>query len=505
LIAALVLVACGVLRFIAGSWVNLNTVLVGVSILAAVASVYLDRRVYWEFLTMRTTKHGMNMGLGILLMLVFLVCVNYLAFRHGKSWDFTQEKLNSLSDQTLTLLKSNQDEILVTVFTRGKDEQQNKQVLRQNLSLYQEASSRIRSEFVNSFVDTERAIRYLGQLPDRDQEEIFVFVEKGGKRIRVDRPFDEAAITTGLIKLTRSSDAKIYFLKGHGERDIESDNAQGVRQLMDLLRDSSYKVEALNLLDKKEIPQDAAVLAILGPSQPYLDFELALLRGYLANGGRVLLALDPGQRQNLANLTKTLGIEYANNYVITVAPIQKNSPALIAVRDFDVQHPVTKNFPAGSSSAFLYLASEVKIAPGKPESIQAVDLIKSDGTTLTLNDLSKRDITNPQTKAVVLGVSSKGRLEGAPEGKMFEVVVFGDSDFLGNALLYNGLNRDLVMNAFALLANQTDLISVRPKMPKGTVVFLTNTTSWMMVLFSIGLPLLLLGMSGTMWYRRRGA
>src|SRR6185312_9135177 len=104
LIAFVLLVVCFAVQFMTGLWLNLNTLLMYGAGTCVIGAIFFDRNLYWEFFTMRTTKHGMNMGLSILIVIVLLVCVNYLAALHGKSWDVTQEKLNSLSDESANVM-----------------------------------------------------------------------------------------------------------------------------------------------------------------------------------------------------------------------------------------------------------------------------------------------------------------------------------------------------------------------------------------------------------------
>ncbi len=62
LMAFMVLVVMLAVQFMTGMWLNLNSILLVVACGLVILAVLLDYRMYWEFLTMRTTKHGMNMG-----------------------------------------------------------------------------------------------------------------------------------------------------------------------------------------------------------------------------------------------------------------------------------------------------------------------------------------------------------------------------------------------------------------------------------------------------------
>jgi ABC-type uncharacterized transport system involved in gliding motility auxiliary subunit len=101
-------------------------------------------------------------------------------------------------------------------------------------------------------------------------------------------------------------------------------------------------------------------------------------------------------------------------------------------------------------------------------------------------------------------MSASGKLpDGARE---FSAVFFGDSDFAKNKLINNNNNRDLFMNSISYLSQDSDLISIRPKSPKGTKFFATSMQINMLAgFFVIILPLLMFGSGGFIWWRRKSA
>lgn len=508
--AFIALVSTFVIQFMLGMWMNLNMILMVVAGGLVGLAVLFDWKLYWEFLTMRTTKHGMNMGAVIVMVVTLMVCLNYLANKHNKTWDLTQEKLNSLSEQSTKVLDGLKDDVEIKVFFKGPSAQEQKQRAKQSLEMYDDYG-KVNLRFINAYVDQAAALQYLKDLPDRDQAPIFVFIEYGGKKVRVDEPFDEAAITSGLIKATRSGDAKVYFIQGHGERDLRASDDSGLQDFAKALGEASFKAEPLSLLDKPEVPVDATIVAIIGPVRAYLDAELEALRRYVQDGGRLFIALDPGQTHNLANLTKSLGVQFENNFILSLNQLVGSGAATILGRTFEPSNDVTSSFPQGSSFAIFPLASEVTAAAGKAPDLEVQEIVKSDGLSFTVNDISQPLSDKPATKPVSVAVTVKKTDLKDAEGKDsagkrgFEAVVFGDSDFMSNRALMAGVNRDLALNAIAFLADQKDLISIKPKMPKGSMLTLTRTARFGVVIAGLALPVLLLVVAGIMWFRRRGA
>ena len=497
LFAFIALLAYAVTHVLFGG-LNLDYVTLGAFLAATLASVFFDRRLWFDFLTMRTTKHGMNMGAVIALVVIAVVCVNYLAVRHNKTWDLTQEKANSLSDQTTKLLDGLNEDLKIKVFYRGTQSQDAKQALQPTLNMFKDYAARVKVENINALVDETQALEYLRGQPDLRTAPIMAFVEYRGKRIRVEDPVDESQLTAAVIRASRTENVTVYFVTGHGEHDLNARDEAGLSELANALKEGSYKAEPLSLLEQKDVPADAGVVVIAGPATAYLEAEIEALRRFAKRGGNLLVAIDPGQRHGLANLTKPLGIEFTNTFVIAPrAEIQGAGQGTILGRQFDPSSEITRNVQ--SSFTLHPLVSELK--PAGDKLIETHELIKSLPVNVTVADPAHLDARSAP-HASVLAMSAKGAAEG---GKNFELIVFGDSDFLTNRGLYAGVNRDLVMNAFAKLSNQKDLLSIRPKLAKGTALTLTIASSWLIALGSFGMPLVMLIIAAVIWYRRRGA
>jgi hypothetical protein len=143
---------------------------------------------------------------------------------------------------------------------------------------------------------------------------------------------------------------------------------------------------------------------------------------------------------------------------------------------------------------------------------------ESDIKTLTTSgqvsrDLDKGDKAGPVSLAVAVSspVADAPTPAPAPDATPdpaskpeSRIVVFGDSDFASNSGLGVPGNRDLFMNAVSWLAQQENLISIRPRDPDDRRVTLTaqaQTAVFWLSLFIIPGLLLLAGVQT--WWRRR--
>ncbi|MEE8218021.1 MAG: hypothetical protein V3S03_03560, partial [Vicinamibacteria bacterium] len=89
----------------------------------------------------------------------------------------------------------------------------------------------------------------------------------------------------------------------------------------------------------------------------------------------------------------------------------------------------------------------------------------------------------------------------APEGR---VVAVGDADFASNSFLGFQGNQDFFLNVVAWLAEDADLISIRPKDPENQSLFLSRTAqqnvAWVALVI---VPFIFVIAGVVLWWRRR--
>lgn len=497
-------------RYVLGGWENPLYVPMGLSIVSFIGAIVVDAKFYLEFFTMRTTKHGLNMGTMILLALVGLVTINYLSVRKNKIWDLTEDKLFSLSEQTAGILKNLKEPVEFVIFYRGEKNRDGLNAMRETLRPYEDASGEVDVKFFDSYVEVSKSQEYLNSLPDKDSanNKVFLFAEHNGKRERVPAPFGETEITSALVKVTRKSTSKIYFLAGHGERELNGENDDGMSALKLELEQYAAKTETLNLIQSPEIPADASAIVIAGSRVALLENEINALTAYLQKGGKLLVMADPGEKHNLGQLLKTVGIEFSNTYIVSVGEqVQGLGPQAVLGLTFDQGSEITKPFVTGNAYALFYLASEMRKSPSAPSDLTVQEILKTGPRAMSLAELTN-EAKRGDLRAYSLIATSKGKLkdkDGKDGEKEFNVVAFGDSDFATNKLSAQPTNMNLILNAIASLSGEADLISVRPKQPKATKLILTRGSWFGVVSASLLLPTMLMIFGSVVWFRRRSA
>ena len=108
----------------------------------------------------------------------------------------------------------------------------------------------------------------------------------------------DSTVQKHLIKLTRGQ-RTVYFLAGHGEanwRETENDFRKINLYKRELLEGTmSLKVKTFGVADGSttQVPDDADVVVVAGPTEPLLDEEVQTLAKFYDGGGSLLVMIDP--------------------------------------------------------------------------------------------------------------------------------------------------------------------------------------------------------------------
>ncbi len=488
------LVAFGA-RYIIGGWINFLFVPLISFVVLFILGLIINYKYYIEFLTLKTTKNSLNMGTLIVLGAFTFGIVNYLGIRTNVNFDLSSEKLYTLAEQSSEAAKSLTEEFKVLVFHRGEPDAVLRRRARELLDLYKNASNNITVQFINALDEPLRAKRYISK-QDYENRGLYIYVDYGGKTFKVDHPQKEEQFTQVIIKSTRSKNHKIYFLRDHGEGDIKSEdsNESGLSRLKKTLEDYSFEVEELSLNKTIAVPKDAKALAIVGAKFQFSSKEFNKIESYLNKGGRLLVALDPGQRTDLPNFLKKYNIDFKDNYVLD--PNSSVGQAVVIATLYSKKSRITKKF--GDRTTIFNLVSEVQVLDSS-KSLESDSFVFSGTGSVIINDVKPTSNAADQN-SYPLAVAVRSKVEPAA----YSIAVFGDSDFLTNQFVFALSNRDLIVNTIAYLTEQNDLIAIRPKIPESSTIVLTRSRSLGVVFGAIIIPLLLFMAAFMLWFSNRG-
>ena len=448
----------------------------------------------------RRLLYGTNALVLTLVVLGILVILNYLAFKQGGRFDATEGKLHSVSDQTIKTLENLDKDIEVLAFFKqvGNDRREFQDLI----SEYERRSKKIKLEFVDPDKDPGVAKKY-----DVNEYGTVVLVS-GNQNIKLKLAdlisggiVDDAEqeITNALIKLSKGIRKTVYFLTGHGERDIKDDaEPQGLGMLNRALNDEAYEVKELLLLRESNVPKENSILIVAAPKKPLIEKEIEAIKKYLDDGGKAVFMIEPRSGNDLVSLLKQYGFDIGDNVIIDpssklvgggdVAPIVTQYPP----------HDITDDFKF--ATLFPYSRSINVISK---DGVQATEIAKTGEYSWAEKNFALFDQgiaqKDPDDNPGPLGVAAVSVV-----GEKTKITVFGSVDFISNRFFDFSGNSDFFLNTISWIAGYESLISIRPKVAKEGK--LTLTGNQLRVIFSltvIVLPAIVLFSGIAVWWKRR--
>ena len=481
----------------------------------------------------RQTRYGTLAGVGLLLGLVVLVAVNYLLARQNTRWDLTAAQQYSLSDQTRRVLDGLDSPVRILVFARESDFP----FYQDRLEAYAYQSTQVNVDYIDADRDPVLARQYEVQ-----SYGTIVFDYNG----RVERVLSESEqdLTNALIKVVEGEPQTVYFLDGHGERDLADPERNGYSTVSNALAQDNYQVNPLVLAQRTTVPEDATVVVVAGPQTDLLPGEVDALGAYMDRGGKLLVLIDPppnGEAPTPVGLLRLIGdwgFEAGTDVVVDGSGMGQlfGADASVPIAADYPFHPITEQFNLLTAYplARSINASAVPV-PGRipqsfietsPQSWAEANLDELTGGEVELNE-EEGDRPGPIAIGMALSVPAPNpaspseaaapEADGAdaenqedpgsdessdpPESRL---AVIGDSDFATNGIVGIQGNRDLFLNTISWLAQQENLIAIRPREPDDRRLTLTADQQWRVsLLLLLFIPAAALSAGVYTWWRRR--
>ncbi|MCA9490825.1 MAG: Gldg family protein [Myxococcales bacterium] len=397
---------------------------------------------------------GWNELLTTVLLLASLVVVVELADRHPARIDLTEEGSETLDPDTTAALASLDAagaQARITAFSaqaRDPDAAQRDRVLRDRLTLLEQASARVEVRFVD--FDRERltaerlgVTRYgsvVVEIGDRrvdvSDRDLFRYRNTAGRR---EPTFvGEAALSAAIRRCLSSERRTLVLLSGHGEVPIFDRGIGELHALADRAEEQGLTVRTVDLLRAgegrvPEIPPDASAVLAIGPRAPLAASEEAALRSFLGAGGGVGWWVEPGGA--LPSFIEDLGVDLQDGWVMDPATQlpHLDRPLLRYGR-----HPITEAVSADDLNTIVATAAGLAFEP--KDGVEASTLLQT-GPRGWLERGGEQppvwtegvDTAGPVTVALALGVVAPHPIARA--GQRGRLVVVGDVDLVRDELM----------------------------------------------------------------------
>jgi len=340
----------------------------------------------------------------------------------------------------------------------------------------------------------------------------------------------EAKLTEAVVKVMEETPARVYFLTGHGEQAISGAPDKALNEFVLELERDNYRVETLNLMGRRVVPDDCDVLVIAGPKATFQEMEVALLREYLERNGKLLVLLRPrvmgGNAENLDHLLADYNVRILDDH-LGIWEYQNQNYAHVLVTWF-AAHPITDEL--GKAGLTCLIENVCPLMPAVLENetragkklqvvspYKAIPLLCSSKKTWGVLDFDLNSATFEPAKAMkgplILAMAVEPRMSPLP-GEVsptspgstddFRLVVIGSTKVASDEAFGKfPANRTLVMNAVSWLAEKETKLGIPPKRPGSHTLNASRSTLKAVFFITVlGMPLIGVVCGGLVWWVR---
>ncbi|MCK5250040.1 MAG: GldG family protein [Spirochaetaceae bacterium] len=270
------------------------------------------------------TRHAGISSLITIAVLVGIIIINILAGGLNLQADLTAKKLYTLTDETKGFLEGLERDVeIIALYEPGKEPES----IMETVYKYDRLSRKVSI----SILDPDREPGLVARFTEEDTPVARgSFIVNSGDNFRVITAMDmfnvsynqqgqpqvlsqkiEQQITSAMAYVVSGRTPKIYEITGHRETPLA---AMGYGSM---LSQANYELEEISLIISG-IPEDAALMTLIGPRSDLSEAETEKLDAYLASGGSLFTALDISQEPmtNLFSLLERWDIEVRNGLVL---------------------------------------------------------------------------------------------------------------------------------------------------------------------------------------------
>jgi gliding motility-associatede transport system auxiliary component len=449
----------------------------------------------------------------VLLSSIFTVGVNYFTYSLPYRWYVTLAKQHTLSASTMEFVKGINKPVELTALYVGLPPKYLEDLLKE----YERVSEgMIKTEII----DPIERIAYVAQFGNViSGKERKVIIRSGDERKDIDfsqSSLTEEQLTNALVRVTRAQ-RNAYFLTGHGEFSLSSEENQGLSRFATLLDANNVTSKSLMLGIEQSIPEDCDVLIIAGSRNQLTEKEQALIKDYLHRGGDALFLIEnvvittpdkpltaEQERKNpsLNSILNEWGVNVGKNIVVDLSSHVGKDVGSPATRNY-MRH---KAITAGLDYTFYVRPRSISVLEDRRPSIKLAPIVLTatkerswaeTNRTLDIHFDEAEDTPGPvPISFVIWEVKEEG------DHSDTRIIVFTDADFLTNIYINQYSNAEMGLNVVNWLAELDYTVFLDQKEITVERLDLTSKQRRMIAAILFLMPLFIAAGGILVWMRR---
>lgn len=461
--------------------------------------------------------------------LAVISMLNYLAHRHNQRIYLSNPAAQKLSPLTLRTLADLTNTVKIVCFydrTEGLFG-----AVSSLLKEYQARSPEIQLEFVDHRMPGRaEAVRAQYKLAAEGQASRVIFDSGGQVRTVLSTELSEFGMaanreirrtgfrgeqlfTSAILNVTQNAPVTVYFLQGHGEHALSTDE-QGYSRFATMLQNNNIKVMMIPpLMGTNGVPADCGLLVVGGPSRRMEPEEVVNIERYLARGGRMLalMSISPNARIAPVGIEALLyrwNIQVGFDYVQDLAQGQSGDVNIILTGNYG-SHAIVRGLLRSRVKLVMPRSVSTRPTPqSTPDAPKVTEILFTSprGKQAVATDaMGSAELT--KVGAIPMAIAAeRGGIQGvgADTGSS-RIVVVGESIFLTNQMIVDAANSDFANQIVNWLISRDSLLTeIGPSPLSEYKILLTEEQiSQVRWLFLGAIPGMVLVFGFFVWLRRR--
>jgi hypothetical protein len=452
------------------------------------------------FIAVRVFERLSRMLIASVAVVAVLVALNVVASQGTQAVDLTSSGINTLAAPSVQAARQlNADLNVVGLFrpSAGNGRAEAEALV----SLYGAQSAHLRYVRESWDASTYDVQRYRVREPNT-----LVLIYGGKTALLSPRSQLEHDFTSALLELESAKVPIVCWATGAGGRDLKDKNqSSGYSGVADMLAANDFTTRDLAISQVTSIPSDCDVVALVGATAALPAASVTALDGYVAGGGRLLIASDPWQdssiTQSLTSVLKRYGLGFSGSLAVEPDPARAFDVITPAVLTYGIS-PITTDLE--SVASFFPQSTWITGAPGPAVTAAAIGATSaaSYGIDRARQDLKRQsgDAAGPFTIMETLE---------QPGPAKTRIAVVGTSAFAENLVLPPNsadANLDLALATFEWLAGRDSPASIPARPRRSPPLDLTQQDQTVLILVTVvAMPGLMVAVAAVLAWRRRRA
>ena len=427
-------------------------------------------------------------------------------------FDFSEQKMFSISDQTKKLVGSLEEDVTLYYVVQSGSEDS---VIEDLIDKYAGLSKHIRVEKIDPAVNPAFSSAYTANgITDNSivveskqrfqvvfNDSIYVTTsgyDSNGNQVSSQTFEGESALTSAIDYVTNSELPVIYTLTGHTEKAFSD-------RLQSYIAKENIEVIDISLITAGLVPEDCGCLVINAPERDISSEEKDMIMAYLDEGGNLLYIKDYSLMvsPNMDEITQKYGIEIENSVVFEGdSGFTYSNYSYMIIPNFS-SHTITEPLIENRMFCIVPYALRIRLTDAGENYEQAALLsTTSSGYAKDMTrELETLERESQDEKGSMILAAASQNLENS--GKM---VVISSMDFLDETIssYVSDGNYDFVINAIGWMCEHESSIAIHAKSLSGDALNISSRQAniWSIVLTGV-IPMLIIATGIIVWVIRR--